>query len=371
MKNILKIKLHYLFVFVVFLVSGCGHVSTGTWNQPIPTGDILFQVVRPDVYEFDLIQADGTNHQSVNLPHDFVVPVWSANGEILYGLSNPRGMIPYGDAGYPAYWNIKSGKFKNCAGNTPIYFQIEPIPTLESPHAVLLHNAREIILFDIDSCKQIKTILDFSDQEVTTEIHGISYNGENQEVVFGEIVDPYGSPSDHINVIKLNTGEYSELTKGFFPMWSPDGTQVAFFGMDGLYVIKVDENKPRKLKDIRFYDKKIHFIPKILSLHHAGRRMESGWFTIYVLLRLAGWTRYPFIKFVCPMVSKFNCIPEVNTLPGGHEKMNNGDLTVKDAPRTNHRDLRFAPTRGGVPLRCASGCYANTSANRGTQLAKE
>ena len=91
MKITSKLNLRYLFVFVVFLVSGCGHVSTGTWNQPFPAGDILFQSEVYDPYELNLIQADGTNHQTVNLPQNFVRPVWSANGEILYALSNLRG----------------------------------------------------------------------------------------------------------------------------------------------------------------------------------------------------------------------------------------------------------------------------------------
>jgi hypothetical protein len=252
MKNILKIKLCYLFVFVVFLVSGCGHVSTGTWNQPFPAGDILFQSEVYDPYVLNLIQADGTNHQIVNLPQNFVRPVWSANGEILYALSAPWGVPSYEGAGYPAYWNVKSGNFKGCVGDLPLYMQIEPSPTLESPHAVLLHNAREIILFDMDTCKQIKTIFDLYDQEGKAQFEGFSYNHDTRELVFGEKVDPPYPPTYHIKILNLNTGEKNELANGFYPIWSPDGTRVAFFGMDGLYVMKADENKPRKLIDIQY-----------------------------------------------------------------------------------------------------------------------
>jgi hypothetical protein len=281
MKITSKFNLRYLFVFVVFLVSGCGHFSTGTWNQPIPAGDILFQSEVNPKYVLNLIQADGTTHQIVNLPQNFVKPVWSANGEILYALSNPRGMIPYGDAGYPAYWNIKSGKFKDCAGNLPIYFQIEPSPTLENPNAVLLYNTSKIVMFDIDSCKQSKMIFDVYDQEVTTEINGFSYNQETREVVFGETVDPYGSPSYHINVLNLNTGEYSELANGFFPIWSPNGTQVAFFGIDGLYVIKADENKARKLIAVQFSDIKTTLHPE--SIVSPPRWSPDGEWLVYHL----------------------------------------------------------------------------------------
>ena len=192
MKSISKFNLRYLFVFVVFLVSGCGHVSTGTWNQLFPAGDILFQSEVYDPYVLNLIQADGTNHQTINLPQNFVRPVWSANGEILYALSAPWGVPSYEGAGYPAYWNIKSGNFIGCVGDLPLYMQIEPNPTLENPHAVLLHNAREIVLFDMDTCKQIKTIFDFYNQEGKAFFEGFSYNPETRELVFGEVVDtPY------------------------------------------------------------------------------------------------------------------------------------------------------------------------------------
>jgi hypothetical protein len=262
MKITSKLNLRYLLVFVVFIVSGCGHVSTGTWIQPFPAGDILFQSEVNPKYVLNLIQADSTTHQIVNLPQNFVKPVWSANGEILYALSNPRGMIPYGDAGYPAYWNIKSGKFKDCAGDLPIYFQIEPSPTLENPHAVLLHNAREIVLFDMDTCKQIKTIFDLYDQEGKAQFEGFSYNHDTRELVFGEKVDPPYPPSYYIKLLNLNTGEKSELGNGLNPIWSPDGTQFAFFGLDGLYVMKADENKARRLIAIQISDPKSGLSPE-------------------------------------------------------------------------------------------------------------
>ena len=117
----------------------------------------------------------------------------------------------------------------NCVGDLPLYFQIEPSPTFESPHAVLLQNAREIILFDMDTCKQIKTIFDFYDQEGKAFIEGFSYNPETREVVFGEIVDTPYPPTYHINLFNLNTGEQSELAKGFFPIWSPRWNPVCIF----------------------------------------------------------------------------------------------------------------------------------------------
>jgi hypothetical protein len=252
MKKTSKFNLRCLFVFVFFFVSGCGHVSTGTWNQPFPAGDILFQARMQDPYELNLVQADGTNHQIVNLPHNFVRPVWSANGEIMYALSNLRGTFPYKDIGLPAYWNLKSGYYKDCVEDLPYYWQIEPSPTLESPNAVLLHGAFEIILFDMDTCKQIKTIFDLYDQEGHAHLQGFSYNQDTQELVFGEIVNPPYPPSYHIKLLNLNTGEQSELGNGFYPIWSPDGTRIAFFGMDGLYVIKADENKARRLIPIQF-----------------------------------------------------------------------------------------------------------------------
>ena len=119
-------------------------------------------------------------------------------------------------------------------------------------------------MFDMDTCKQIKTIFDVYDQEGKAHIQGFSYNPETRELVFGEIVDTPYPPSYHIKLLNLNTGEQSELANGFYPIWSPDGTRVAFFGMDGLYVMKVDENKPRMLINIQFSDPKSGLDPENL-----------------------------------------------------------------------------------------------------------
>jgi hypothetical protein len=296
MKITSKLNLRYLFVFVVFLVSGCGHVSTGTWIQPFPAGDILFQSETYPKYVLNTIQADGTNHQTMDLPQNFVRPVWSANGEILYALSTPRGLTSYEDGGYPTYWNIKSGNFKNCSDNLPYYWQIEPSPTLESPNVVLLYNVDEIVMFDIDSCKQIKTIFDVYDQEGKAQINGFSYNPETREVVFGEIVNAAYSPSYHINILNLNTGEKSEFANGFYPIWSPDGTRVAFFGVDGLYVIEADENKPRKLINIQFSDIKTTQSPE--DLVSPPRWSPDGEWLVYHLCveRLCPVDKTPIYK---------------------------------------------------------------------------
>jgi hypothetical protein len=249
-----KFYLRYLFVLVLFLISGCGNGNTSTWNQPFPAGDILFQSRTPDNFKLNMIQADGANHQTMDLPHSFVKPISSTNGEIIYGLSNPRGMIPYHDGGYPAYWNIKSRKFKDCIGDLPLYTQIEPSPTLENPNMVIISNYWEIVLFDLDTCKKINTVFDVYDQEVHSEIQGFSNNPETRELVFGEIVNTPYPPTYHINMLNLNTGEKSELANGFYAIWSPDGTEIAFFGFDGLYVLNMDENKTRRLITIQFSD---------------------------------------------------------------------------------------------------------------------
>ena len=133
----------------------------------------------------------------------------------------------------------------------------------------------------MDTCKKIKTIFDVYDQEGKAHFEGFSYNQDTRELVFGEIVDTPYPPTYHIKILNLNTGEQSELAKGFYPIWSPDGTQVAFFGMDGLYVMKVDENKPRMLKNIQYSDPKSGLEPE--NLVSPPRWSPDGEWLVYHL----------------------------------------------------------------------------------------
>ena len=118
----------FFYLAMIFSLVGCS--STSTWPKSIPKADIMFQIAmnyRP--YNLGFIQGDGSNLQKVNMDENFVKPIWSFDGTVLYGLSSPVGQTPYEDVGYPAFWDIKNGKFKRCDENLFTFDQIEGYKT--------------------------------------------------------------------------------------------------------------------------------------------------------------------------------------------------------------------------------------------------
>jgi Tol biopolymer transport system component len=252
MKTIKKFSILCLHLSAAILLSGCG--TTLDWPKTTPDRDILFQsnVRRP--FELYFINEDGSNHQLLEVPQNFVKPIWSFDGQTIYGLSNPLGRFPYEGMGYPAYWNIKSGNLQICAKNLPYYQKIQAYGNRDRPNEVILNNVSEIVTFDLDTCQQTRMLVDFNQRRGEYGIYGFSYFPETQELVYGRETAPY--PSAEYRLIKLNlqTNEQVELADGINPAWSPDGTYIAYVGFDGLYVMAEDGTQPRQIIKAKFFD---------------------------------------------------------------------------------------------------------------------
>jgi WD40-like Beta Propeller Repeat len=253
MEKIYKLLSKFLSLLIILSLPGC-LITSASWHQSVPKAEIIFQSNMRGPYELSFIQSDGSNPQVLNIDENFIKPVWSSDGTILYGLSSPTSQFPYEDIGYPSYWDIKNGMFKRCDENLPYYGQIEEYNHTASQNKVLLYNAFEIVVFDLNTCKQNKILVDFNNRRAEYTISGFSYFPETQELIFGRYITPYQEREYHLVKLDLKTGEQVEMDEGINPIWSPDGNQIAYLGLDGLYVIQANGQQPRKLVNKLFFD---------------------------------------------------------------------------------------------------------------------
>lgn len=239
-----------VFILVtVFVLFGCQSV----WTSTVPDYEILYQgeiTVNGSILNF--VSPDGSNNQVTEIDR-FTKPVWSSDGKFIYGLS--RGLHSY--VGYPAYWDLEEGRFKVCSRNLPSFDQIRGWENPQHPDEVIVEDIWTIIVFDISQCKEMHSLVDYSTQPGNYAIHGFSYSSSRQELIYGLVVHPYeDQPEYRLMHLDLKTGEMVQLAEGINPAWSPDDRQIAYVGLDGLYVLELNGNEPepRQLIDQPFFD---------------------------------------------------------------------------------------------------------------------
>ncbi len=236
-----------LFLALALILSGC----RSSWSQPVPDTELMYYsytfietgIIPHGEDELHFVNSDGTNHQMMKTDVVFYNQVWSADGELLYGLSGIRQ-----DLAYPAYWDIKKGKYKVCGNQMPSFFQIEGAGNPQNPYEVIIQNVTEIALYNLSSCQRVVSYIDNNDRNGNWEVSGFSYFSASRQLLYGKITNLYDpTRAYHIIKLDLNTGTEVSLAEGIHPSWSPDGTQIAFLWSDGLYIMRSDGSNPRRL----------------------------------------------------------------------------------------------------------------------------
>jgi hypothetical protein len=248
----LRIVQRILLLISIMILVSCG--SCVSWRQKIPPGDIIFQSNMRQPYELNIINSDGSGQQTLKLPQNFIKPVWSIDGEYLIGLSNPRGQFTHEDIGYPSYWNVNTGKFYICDDNMPLFEVIQEFNISRDQFEVLLSVDKGIVSFDLNTCNQTKVVVDRSNLQGQYATRGISFFSKTQELVYGRSTVPYENRRFAIIKHGLITGEEDEIAEGINPIWSPDGTMIAYIGFDGLYIMEIESNSPRLLVKSSYFN---------------------------------------------------------------------------------------------------------------------
>lgn len=236
---------------LIIIIPLCLSSCKSSWQEQIIDAAIVYM---PSYRKVGFVDANGENNQIIEIQSKFTKPVWSTDGNIIYGLSGSAQAGSY--HGHPAYWNIETGRFLICTDNLPFFEYIQGRDSANNPYEVIVQDVWKISLIDIIQCKRVKTFVDYSEDPGRFAIAGFSYQSNTQELVYGLIENPYKDRKYYIKKLDTKTGEEVTLVEGINPVWSPDGKYIAYIGLDGLYVMEASGSDRLQLVKRFFFDTK-------------------------------------------------------------------------------------------------------------------
>lgn len=241
--------------FLVIILLGIGlNACRSTWQKPIPKGEIIYQgdiVNQSPHYQLGFVDSNGENNQLIMTTRQFSKPVWSSDGNFIYGLTDSTGP----DYGYPAYWDLQKGKLGVCSKDLPYSIQIHGAGNPENPYEVILQDAFTIIKMDLSNCNTVQVFVDNETKHGGNLIIGASYSPLQRGIFYGFLINPT-TPQYQLMYLDLQNDIETKVGEGINPTWAPDGSKVAYIGIDGLYIGKFEENKftTQKIIDRPFFD---------------------------------------------------------------------------------------------------------------------
>lgn len=227
-----------LVLCALILLSSC----KSAWQQPFPDAEIVYQTGLIEQKQVGFINSDGSNQVKVKVGEYLRKPVWSSDGNLIYGLA--EGLLPQYILGSPASWDQNLGLTK-CR-KMDLFERIEGVGNKTNPMDVLIHDYKKILLVNLANCKEIEVLVDYIDRG-ELGVEGAAYLVNGQILLYG--LREYLTPDTKYQIIKVNleTSQTVVLADGINPSWSPDGTQIAFVQDDGIYIMNADGTQPRRI----------------------------------------------------------------------------------------------------------------------------
>jgi hypothetical protein len=241
----------FLVLAVIAVLSGC----CGRATEPLPDADIVFQAATDDArpYRLGFVQADGTDLQYIEIrPYSYfggapICPVQTSDGDLLVfygsrGATDPLSAIT--SEGHPIKYE------DHYSGSGSIVAPVQGSHQAVIAEAYTGGQAKEvkhrIQLLDLDEGLAVQTYL------TTT---GVSLNvGSNAlhetSLVYQRIRQQEGSTAELVLLSTETEQETILLNKeGMLssPAIAPDGLLVAYTAGDGIHIVGVDGEEPRRV----------------------------------------------------------------------------------------------------------------------------
>jgi len=231
-------KSHLFFIagLYIFLLTGCW----GRFPQVETPNDVVYMSDGPNEY-FQLVFLNANDGAKTEAPLNakFEVPSWSGIDSLMFGLSGKQNTGHFG--GYPAFWNLETGKFKVCDNNLALFLKIQGMDDPERSKEAIVQNLGEIRIIDLATCETQKMIVDYWEKPHLYRILGFSYNPYSESLLYGLIQFEGSEISASIIQRDINSGEEIVIGDGVNPSWSNEYEEIAFNNIEGaLFVMNSD-----------------------------------------------------------------------------------------------------------------------------------
>ncbi|MFZ6027277.1 MAG: TolB family protein [Chloroflexota bacterium] len=131
---------------------------------------------------------------------------------------------------------------------------------------IINQNGFRIVLYDVDQCEVKKIYVEVPEivGHIDNWLLGASLSPDKRSLLY-TYQTGQGCDADYsIRKMDLETGNTVEIGKGQYPVWSPDGEKIAFFGLDGIDVMNADGSQRQNL--LLLFDTKNSSCPSVLRL---------------------------------------------------------------------------------------------------------
>lgn len=232
----------YIGLFILFI--------RGNPRLPeIPKTEIVYAVDSSSL-TLGFMNSNGSEMQFVDLNDPFTKPYWPGEGEVMYLL---EGGSPFGEI---FVWE-ENKRGQNCE-NTDwwrIYEIVDLIPGSYPPQLIINKDGWQLLSIDPRRCVQTEMFVDEEGNQLVNLLGG-SLSPDGRTLLYAEERNVRSNNPVEYSILRmdLETGETVDLGFGANPVWSPGGDEIAYLGLDGIYVMSADGGNRRRIVEQDFRD---------------------------------------------------------------------------------------------------------------------
>lgn len=225
-----------------------------TKQVEFPQTDIVYQAIDSHDYGeptnkiVGFINADGSNDVTIRLQIRPSRPVFSKEDGGLLFLDAKNNTDVFGYAGEPVFLT-ETGKYKTCDIPGGGYDYSFAIPDTKD---ILVNSDHGLVAVDINTCEVVKTFVEPTNETGFLFIASAHISQLGSKIVFAADWGVRGAKNmARIMILDFQTGEINEMSStGGNPTLSPDDLQLAYMGIDGIYVSDIQSQNKRLLVPI-------------------------------------------------------------------------------------------------------------------------